>query len=295
MLKKVWFPSKNIECAGLYYIPDNLGAKRAPAIVMAHGLSAVKEQALPGYAVEFAQAGFVTLAFDYRFFGESGGEPRCQLFPLEMVEDYRNAISWVCEQPEVDPQRVGIWGTSFSGGYVLYVGAFDRRVKAVVSQVPAVGNPLSRHDRSPERWERDSQAMIEERGNRYRTGAVSYVKVVAPPGEPCIIPGKAAYDFFIGSQASAPNWRNALTRESLEKMREFDNVTPIGLISPTPLTVIAAEADELIPVQTLKGVYDRAGEPKEFHALPITHFEIYQEPWLSKAAQLATDSFSRYL
>jgi fermentation-respiration switch protein FrsA (DUF1100 family) len=212
-----------------------------------------------------------------------------------MVEDYRNAISWVCEQPEVDPQRVGIWGTSFSGGYVLYVGAFDRRVKAVVSQVPAVGNPLSRHDRSPERWERDSQAMIEERGNRYRTGAVSYVKVVAPPGEPCIIPGKAAYDFFIGSQASAPNWRNALTRESLEKMREFDNVTPIGLISPTPLTVIAAEADELIPVQTLKGVYDRAGEPKEFHALPITHFEIYQEPWLSKAAQLATDSFSRYL
>jgi len=295
MPEKVWFPSGGIQCAGLFYVPDGLGDRRAPAIVMAHGLSAVKEQALPAYAARFAQAGFVTLVFDYRFFGESGGEPRCQLFPLEMVEDYRNAISWVCEQPQVEAQRVGIWGTSFSGGYVLYLGAFDRRVKALVAQVPAIGSPVSRHARSPERWERDGRAAAEDRVDRYRTGAISYVNVVAPPGEPCIIPGQSAYDFFTGSQASAPAWRNGLTRESLEKMREFDNVTSIGLISPTPLTVIAAEADELIPVEALRNVYDRAGEPKEFHALPVTHFEIYKEPWLSKAARLATDSFSRYL
>jgi uncharacterized protein len=161
--------------------------------------------------------------------------------------------------------------------------------------VPAIGSPVSRHARSPDRWERDGQTMIDDRIMRYRTGAVSYVKVVAPPGEPCIIPGKSAYDFFTGSQASAPGWRNGLTRESLEKMREFDNVTSISLISPTPLAVIAAEADELIPMETLRNVYDRAGEPKEFHTLPITHFEIYREPWLSEAASLATDFFSRCL
>jgi uncharacterized protein len=295
MPKRVWFVSKGIRCSGLFYVPEVGGEAKAPAIVMAHGLSAVKEQALPEYAASFVRAGFATLVFDYRHFGESEGEPRCQLFPLDMIEDYRNAISWVTEQPEVDPGRVGIWGTSFSGGYVLYLGAFDRRVKAVVSQVPAIGSPVSRHARSPERWERDGQTMVDDRILRYRTGAISYVKVVAPPGEPCIIPGKSAYDFFTGSQASAPGWRNGLTQESLEKMREFDNVTSISLVSPTPLAVIAAEADELILMETLRNVYDRAGEPKEFHTLPITHFEIYREPWLSKAAALATDFFSRHL
>jgi fermentation-respiration switch protein FrsA (DUF1100 family) len=295
MPEKVSFRSKGLNCSGLLYVPRDYQGRRAPAIVMAHGLSAVKEQSLPEYAAKFVDAGFVTLVFDYRFFGESDGEPRCQLFPLEMVEDYRNAITWISDQPCVDPARVGIWGTSFSGGYVLYVGAFDRRVKAVVAQVPAVGSPISRYGRSPERWERDSRAMIADRVHRYRTGTIEYVKVVAAPGETCIIPGQSAYDFFVGSQASAPNWRNQLTRESLEKMREFDNITSIGLISPTPLLILAAERDELISIETLNSVFEKAGEPKSLATLPITHFEVYREPWLSKAAEAAAGWFKKHL
>ena len=295
MYKKVSFSSRGLSCSGLLYAPGNTREARGPAIVMAHGLSAVKEQALPDYAGKFAAAGYTVLVFDYRFFGESEGEPRSQLFPLEMVEDYRNAITWVSDQPGVDPSRIGIWGTSFSGGYVLYLGAFDRRVKAVVAQVPAVGSPVSRHARSPERWERDSQTMIEDRVERYHAGLIDYVKVVAPQGEPCIIPGRSAYDFFMGSQETAPSWRNQLTRESLEKMREFDNLTAIGLASPTPVMIIAAEKDELIAFDVMKGVFEKAGEPKSLHVLPITHFEIYREPWLSKAAEAAVEWFARYL
>jgi fermentation-respiration switch protein FrsA (DUF1100 family) len=279
----------------LLFIPDGLGRLKAPAIVMAHGLSAVKEQALPDYAAKFADAGFVTLVFDYRFFGESDGEPRCQLFPLEMIEDYRNAITWLSARPEVDPDRIGVWGTSFSGGYVLYLGSYDRRVKAVVAQVPHVSSPESRRARSPERWESDSQAMIRDRVERYRTGAVNYVKVVAPQGEPCMISGKRAYDFFTGSAAAAPNWRNQLTRESLERIREFDPAGAISLMAPTPLLIIAAENDELIPFGTVKDVYERAGNPKAMHTLPVTHFEVYYDPWLSKAAGAAIDWFESYL
>ena len=111
---------------------------------MAHGFSAVKEQVLPEFAERFVDAGLATLVFDYRYFGDSEGEPRCQLFPLEMVEDYRNAITWACEQPNVDPDRLGVWGTSYSGGLVAYVGTFDRRVRAVVAQVPSIINAESR-------------------------------------------------------------------------------------------------------------------------------------------------------
>ncbi len=294
MREKVWFNSKGLKCSGWLYMPERLEVK-APAVVMAHGLSAVKEQALPDYAEMFVTAGLVTLIFDYRTFGESEGEPRCQLFPLEMVEDYRNAISWLSDRPEVDPQRIGIWGTSFSGSYVLFAGTFDRRVKAVVAQVPNVGTPRARYERSPERWERDAQMMAEERTERYRTGIVEYVKIVSAEGEPCMIPGKSAYDFFVGSQAKAPNWRNQLTRESLEKTREFDPVGLIDLMSPTALMLIAGERDELIALDAVKKVYERAKEPKELVVLPITHFEIYYEPWLSKAAEAAVRWFKKYL
>jgi fermentation-respiration switch protein FrsA (DUF1100 family) len=295
MRKVISFDSRGSRCSGWLYVPDGLGARRAPAVVMAHGQSAVKEQAQPRYARQFAPAGVVTLVFDYRCFGDSEGEPRGQLFPLDMVEDYRNAITWASVQPEVDPQRIGIWGTSFSGGYVLYLGSFDRRVRAVVAQVPNVATPGSRHRRSPEKWESDAQALAADRLERYRTGAVDYVKVVATPGEPCIIPGRTAYEFFTGSAAEAPNWRNQLTRESLEKMREFDPVSSIGFMAPTALLLIPGERDELISPEAVNEVYRRAGEPKALHSLPITHFEIYYEPWLSRAAAAAIGWFERHL
>ena len=88
MWKDITFNSKGLKCRGWLYAPDDIDTnQKVPTIIMAHGFSAVKEQALPGYAERFAEAGFVTLLFDYRFFGSSDGEPRCQLFPLEMVED----------------------------------------------------------------------------------------------------------------------------------------------------------------------------------------------------------------
>ena len=70
-------------------------------------------------------------------------EPRNQIFALEMVEDYRNALTWLSQRPEVDSNRIGIWGTSYSGGLCLYVGTHDKRVKAVVAEVPSTINAES--------------------------------------------------------------------------------------------------------------------------------------------------------
>ena len=98
MRQDVMFMSQGLRCSGWLYIPDNLTPdEKVPAIVMAHGYSAVKEMSLSNYAERFANAGFVTLIFDYRYFGDSEGEPRGQLFPLEQQEDYRNAITWISD------------------------------------------------------------------------------------------------------------------------------------------------------------------------------------------------------
>ena len=296
MRQEISFKSKGLQCRGWLYLPDDIeGEAKLPAIVMAHGFSAVKEQALPEFAEKFSEAGFAILVFDYRFFGASEGEPRCQLFPLEMVEDYRNAMSWVSEHPRVDRERICIWGTSYSGGLVSYVGAVDKRAKAVVAQVPSLIDPESRRMMDPVKWDSIGEFLLQDRIARYSSGAVNYMKVVAPEGEPCVLPGRENYDAFLEMAKIAPNWRNEVTLESLEKIREFNPVISIHWIAPRPLLVIAAENDNLLPLEVVKSSFDNAGEPKKLIVLPILHFDIYAEPWLSKAASVATDWLNEYL
>jgi len=299
MRKDITFASKGLRCSGWLYVPDDLkSGQKVPAILMATGLSGVKEDVLPDYAERFVAAGFVALAFDYRFLGDSEGEPRSQIFPLEMAEDFRNAIAWVSRQPEVDPRRIGVWGTSYSGSVVMWVGTFDKRVKAVVAQVPGpMHPPPMRRVVNPEGWDRLGELLLRDRIERYKTGVVNYMKVVAPEGEPCCLPGKEAYDGVMAIEERAPNWRNQITLESLEKMREFDPVSSIELMSPTALLLIPAEKEGLIRsyMDAVKAVYEKARPPKDMIVLPVSHFEMYREPWLSKSADAAVNWFKQHL
>jgi len=124
-----------IKLRGWHYLPEKRAGK-VPIIVMAHGFSAVKEMYLDRFADAFAAAGLGALVFDNRNFGASDGEPRQEIDPWQQVSDYRDAITFAETLPETDLARIGIWGSSYSGGHVMVVGAIDRRVKCVVAQVP---------------------------------------------------------------------------------------------------------------------------------------------------------------
>ena len=296
MRQNITFMSGGLRCRGWLYLPDTLAPDdTVPAIVMAHGYSAVKEMYLSHYAERFAAAGLITVVFDYRYFGESEGTPRGQLFPLEQQEDYRNAITWISDHPHVDPQRIGIWGTSYSGGLVLYVGIFDKRVKAIVAQAPSAMNWETRRGIDPERFDTVGDWLLQDRIQRYRTGTIKYIKVVAPDGEPCVLSQPESYAFLMAASQHAPNWRNQITLESLEKQREFDPISLIHLIAPTPLLIIAAEQDTLIPLDAPVAAYQRALEPKALKLLPCGHFDVYTEPWIGEAASAAVDWFQSHL
>jgi len=273
--------------------------QKAPAIILAQGFAGEKEAILPDYAEQFVRAGFVALVFDYRYFGDSEGEPRHQLFPLEQVEDVRNAITWVSDQPEVDSRRIGLWGTSYGGGIVIYSATWDRRVKAVVAQVPAAISREARANLDPERWKRVGDFLLQDRIERYKTGVVNYFKVVALGGEPCVFPGKEFYDEYmdllVRYPKSNPTWRNGVTVESLEKTREFDPTGMVHHLSPTALLLIAGENDSAIPIEAIRETYKKASEPKALLVYPIKHFEMYIKPWLTKSAGEAVNWFDKYL
>ncbi|NNG39977.1 prolyl oligopeptidase family serine peptidase [Flexivirga sp. ID2601S] len=132
----VWIPSHREWLSGWLYRPTADTSSRRPVIVTAHGLGCIKEMGLDAYARKFVAAGYVVVAFDYRFFAGSTGRPRQLLDIPSQLQDWHAAIAWARQLPGVDPDRVGIFGTSFSGGHVLKVAAADPRVAAVISQCP---------------------------------------------------------------------------------------------------------------------------------------------------------------
>ena len=296
MRKDITFSSGQDKCEGWFYQPDVMhDDARLPLIVMAHGFSGVKEQGLAAYAEKYLAAGFAVLVFDFRHFGGSSGEPRCQLFPLDMVEDYRNAITWACLQPVIDANRVGLWGTSFSGGIATYAATIDPRVKAVVAQAPSLMNAETRRAMDPDKWQTVAEFLTADRVARYEAGTVNTIPVVAPDGTPCALMGQESYEFFEAAKAGAPTWRNEITLESLEKIREFDPVSLINMLSPTALLVIAAEMDNLIPLNAVQAAFDRALEPKKITVLPVGHFQVYEEPWMTASADEAIGWFDAHL
>lgn len=296
--RDVTFMSQGLKLAAWYYVPKNLKAdEKRPAIVMAHGFSAPKEALLQNFADRFAAAGFVVVVFDYRYLGASEGEPRNQIFPFEQIEDYRNAITWVQMQKEVNPEKIGVWGTSYSGAHVLHLAAFDRRVKAVVSQVMLVDGPAqaSRMNR-PDNLPLVVGFLAQDRAQRYTTGKVNYIPVVAPEGQPSALPTPESNDFFMKVVAtSAPRWENRVTLESMEKFLEYNPAANIHRISPTPLLMVVADDDRLTPTDLAIEAFQRAREPKKLVMFKGGHFNAYQEPGLNTTAPAAVDWFRQWL
>lgn len=120
---------------GWHYVPDR-SRKYYPTVVFAHGFTALKEHYLDNFADAFAKAGFASIVFDNRGFGESDGLPRQHIDPWKQISDYRDAITYAETLPETDARRIAVWGTSYSGGRAMVVAAIDRRVMCVVAQVP---------------------------------------------------------------------------------------------------------------------------------------------------------------
>jgi len=277
MREDVEFVADGVTLRGWLYTPDGVGGP-SPTIVMAHGFSAVKEMYLDRFAEAFADAGLAALVYDNRNFGASDGEPRQEIDPWAQVRDYRTAITYASTRDDVDADRIGVWGSSYSGGHVLVVGAIDRRVKCVVSQVPLI----SGHDNFRALVRADfipafRAQFDEDRLARFNGGTPAMVPVVdADPLAPSALPTPDSYTWFTETHGSrAPSWRNEVTLRTVEMFTEYEPGTFLPWISPTPLLVCVAENDVLTPTDLAIAGYEQAREPKKLVVLPGGHFDAY--------------------
>jgi uncharacterized protein len=296
--ENILFTSEGVNCVAHLYWPDTFSTEeKFPVIVMAHGFSLVKEAYLPKYAEVFTKAGLAVFVFDYRFFGESEGTPRQHLIPAEQIKDYRNAITFVSQHPRIDAARIGIWGTSYSGGHVLHTAAVDRRVKAVVAQVPTInGWRGASRKMGPEKMAAFLSLLEEYRTARYHGAELRYINVVSDKGELAAQPSAESFNWFTAMSAIAPTWENRITLESMESYLEYNPAGLIDIISPTPLLIIAAEGDAVTPADLARDAFDnKAREPKQWLQVPGGHFDVYDGPSFEQASQAAAQWFTKHL
>lgn len=297
--RDVTFASGDAECAGWFYLPSDRTAQAGlPAVAMAHGMGAVKEMYLEQFARRFAEAGVAVLLFDYRGYGASGGAPRHRIVPRDQMEDYRSALTWLSLQAEIDAERLGLWGTSFSGGHVLHVGAYDPRVKAVVSQVGAMDlHANARQVTSPEQFAAFQQLAVQERLRRAKEGGELYIANALPAGQgPAMQVDQETYDWLLQAQATvAPSWVNEVAVSSFEAILEHAPAKSVERISPRPLLMILATDDKWTPPGLIRDAFARAQEPKRLLEIEGGHYAVYEGEGAELAGVAAAAWFVEHL
>ncbi|MBV8774432.1 MAG: alpha/beta hydrolase [Deltaproteobacteria bacterium] len=296
MRREIEFNAEGALLRGWLYRPNDARGT-TPGVVMAHGFSAVKEMYLDRYAEIFNAAGLAVLVFDNRNFGASDGEPRFEIDPWQQVRDYRHAITWLCRQPKINREQIGVWGSSYSGGHVLVLGAIDRRIKCVVSQVPLTSGSrnlarLVRADMAaPLRAQFDA-----DREARFRGEAPAMVPVVtSEPNGVAALPTADSWQWFTETaRTQAPAWRNQVTLRTVEMLGEYEPGSYVDRISPTPLLMLIADGDHLAVADEAFAVYNRALEPKRLVILKGGHFDAYVRVF-EQSSSAARDWFIEHL
>lgn len=277
MPENIEFQSEGVTLRGWLFLPEGRGPH--PAVAMAPGFNSVKEVFLSyQFPRVFAEAGLAVALWDHPTCGDSDGEPRRELDPLRQQRGYRDAITYLAGRPEVDPERIGIWGTSYSGGHVLAVAAVDRRVRCVVSQAMTVSgrdNMVARH--TPARLAELQAAFAADRLGRMRGEA------------PVVVPAFAQDSDTMRQQELLPaehrvNWRNEITLRSWELYNEYEPAAFIDRICPTPLLMIVPTADSMTPSVDALAAYQRALEPKALLTVPGGHYSVYIDQFEATSA-----------
>ena len=280
--KQVSFLSNNIKIAANIYYPKSgtVDKRPLPAIVVAHPAAGVKEQTAGLYAKHLAEKGFITLAFDAAYQGESEGTPRGLEDPAQRVEDIRAAVAFVSTLKDVDAKNIGVLGICASGGYSIVATATDHNIKALAT---VSGVDLGDWYRKGSDGKQDPSIM------QGMLDAAAADRIAVLNGKtPAIVPirfteeqAKAlgginyeGWQYYSTNRGQHPNQSNFTPMSSMERIACFYSPDFAYLIAPRPVLMIAG-AD----AQTLwmtKDAYEKANEPKELFLIKgETHVSLY--------------------
>ena len=292
MKRPVSFYSEGVRLVGDLYYPESLkpGERRA-GIVLCHGYTGVKDIYLPDNARVLNEAGYVAMTFDYKGWGDSEG-PRSRLAPYSRVADVQAALTFLGTVPEVDPDRLGIYGTSYGGATVVWVGAIDRRVKCVVSVV-GIGNGerWMRSVRRPDEFHDLLERSRQDRMKRALDGKSGFVA-----REEILLPDRQSAELAAAARRNNPAAVSVIPLEYVDETLQFNPEWVVDKIAPRPILFITTDDDRLVPPEESIQLHARAGEPKKLVVLEgYGHYEVYMEPAFSRVMQATVAWYREHL
>jgi uncharacterized protein len=291
----VGFDVGGVRVNGRLYLPP-AGPARSPCIVMAHGLGGTVALGLDGYARAFRDAGFAVLAFDYRFVGASEGEPRQLVWIPRQLEDHAAALALVRGRPEIDPDRVGLWGSSLSGGHALVTAAQDPGVACVAAQCPLLDGDAG------------GMELLRELGFGYALGMLRHaqrdlvrsllgltphrIPLVGPAGAVAAMGDDEAWEFF--QAVAPPGFVNEVCARILIRMDKYHPIRRLGSIN-VPVLLQTCDGDPSCPAKTVDDAAARLGERGRVIRHPIGHFDIYRGEHRERALREQIEFFEQHL
>ncbi|MCT8154266.1 alpha/beta hydrolase [Klebsiella aerogenes] len=285
--QKVTFKNQyQMNVVGNLFMPKTLNQNaKNPAIVVGHPMGAVKEQSANLYAQRLAEQGFVTLAIDLSFWGESEGEPGHLISPEIYADDFSAAVDYLSTQSFIDPDNIGVLGICGSGSFVISAAKIDPRMKAIATvsmydMGSAFRNGLN-HSQTLEQRKAFIQSAIEQRFAEFKGGEKAYIpgtvnKLDASTPEI----QREFFDFYRterGGYTPQGEKEELTTKPMLSSIGKFMNFYPfndIETISPRPMLFITG--DQAHSKEFSEDAFKRAGQPKELYVVPgAGHVDLY--------------------
>lgn len=275
------FNSNGLLCRGwLFKQADD---KKLPCVVLAHGLGGVKEQRLDAYAERFASAGYHALVFDYRHFGSSDGNPRQILDIQKQHEDWHSAIRYARSLTFINPDKIILWGSSFSGGHVLQVAVEDEKISAVISQVPHLNGFASSMAAGTVNGVKLLAASIRDQIRRLFNLTPYYVNTMGRPGELAAITNPGEYE---ASRKLLPSEKEINEQIAARIFMSLSQYSPGKFASrlTAPWLVQIGAMDVTTPVKPAVKAASRA--PKsQLIMYQCGHFDVYVQPNFEKVVE----------
>lgn len=290
------FSSGNGLCRAWRYQPPDAGSGLRPCIVMAHGLGGTRDAGLEPYAEKFAGAGYQVVLFDYRHFGASDGEPRQLVSIRRQLQDWASAIAHARSLDGVDPKRIALWGSSFSGGHVIVSAATDKEIAAVSAQCPMMDGFAAALNTIGYAGllgflKLGMYGMVDQLRAIVGMSPV-HIPLIAPPGE---VAAMSSHDAASGYGAIVPpHWQNRICARFALAIAAYRPIQYAGRLQ-CPALIQVCMNDSLAPPHPAVATAQKIGDHAVLTQYDCGHFDIYVGEEFKRASDEQLAFFNRVL
>ena len=267
------------------YLPEEI-EETVPCVILNNGFGGTKDMVLEQYALAFVKAGNAAIAYDYRYFGESGGEPRQLFNGVRHQEDLKAAINYARSHVNINPDKIILWCTSAAGGYGINVASEDHRIAGIIAQCPSLDH------------KKDDKLIFQREGigfflkllvhaqrdkGRSRFGLSPHmVPIVGKSGTFAFMTAPGAYEGYTSLASDSDLFINGISARSL-LMLQGRNPIETAQDVQCPVLLLVCEKDNTVSPETYIRVAENLGGKATVIKYPIGHFDIYDGEYFEKA------------